>query len=222
MSSVLVVATHLDDETLGCGASLIKHKAQGAHIHWILVTEPTQELGYDPQRLEGRERILHQAARMYDFDSIHRLRFPAAQLDRTPHSELIGAMAAVFEETRPTTVYLPFAHDVHTDHQYAFHAAYGATKSFRAPYLKRVLMMETVSETDFVPPLQGYTFAPNVFVDVTKHFDLKLEIMSLYFDQIGTHPFPRSLAHLRALATHRGAVAGCDLAEAFVLLKEIA
>lgn len=221
MSSVLVVAVHLDDETLGCGGSLLRHRAQGEDIHWLLVTEPTSALGYDAQRLEERERKLQQAGGMYGFASIHRLGFPAARLDLTPQSELVEAMAAVFADVRPSTVYLPFAHDVHTDHRIAFDAGYGAAKSFRAPYLKRMLMMETVSETDFVPPLRGATFAPNVFIDVTEHFDRKLEIMSVYSDELGAHPFPRSVEHLRALAVHRGAAAGCTLAEAFVLLKEI-
>jgi LmbE family N-acetylglucosaminyl deacetylase len=47
MNSVIVVSTHLDDETLGCGGSLLRHKARGADIHWMLVTEPTSALGYD-------------------------------------------------------------------------------------------------------------------------------------------------------------------------------
>ena len=82
-------------------------------------------------------------------------------------------------------------------------------------------MMETVSETDFSPALPGQVFMPNVFVDIEEHLEKKLNIARIYEDELGNHPFPRSLEGLRALATVRGATAGCKYAEAFTLLKEI-
>jgi len=45
--------------------------------------------------------------------------------------------------------------------------------------------------------------------------------MKVFESEIGVHPFPRSERNLRALATLRGATAGCEYAESFVLLKEI-
>jgi hypothetical protein len=38
---------------------------------------------------------------------------------------------------------------------------------------------------------------------------------------MGTFPFPRSEENIRALAMYRGATAGVEAAEAFVLLKEV-
>ena len=35
---ILVVAVHPDDETLGCGGTLLKHKANGDKIHWLICT----------------------------------------------------------------------------------------------------------------------------------------------------------------------------------------
>ena len=49
----------------------------------------------------------------------------------------------------------------------------------------------------------------------------KLAIMKSYTSELGIHPFPRSERSLEALATLRGAMAGCEYAEAFMLLKEI-
>lgn len=45
--------------------------------------------------------------------------------------------------------------------------------------------------------------------------------MKIYSSEFGTFPFPRSEQAIRALATLRGATAGCLAAEAFMLLKEI-
>ena len=37
-NKILVVATHPDDETLGCGGTLLKHKANKDEIHWLICT----------------------------------------------------------------------------------------------------------------------------------------------------------------------------------------
>ena len=39
MNKVLVVAVHPDDETIACGGTLLKHKANGDEIHWLICTE---------------------------------------------------------------------------------------------------------------------------------------------------------------------------------------
>jgi len=38
MNKVAVIATHPDDETLGCGGTLLKHKFNNDEIHWIIAT----------------------------------------------------------------------------------------------------------------------------------------------------------------------------------------
>ena len=39
MNRVLVLAVHPDDETLGCGGTLFKHKSNNDEIHWLIATE---------------------------------------------------------------------------------------------------------------------------------------------------------------------------------------
>ena len=51
--------------------------------------------------------------------------------------------------------------------------------------------------------------------------DKKIQIMNIYKSEISNHPFPRSEKNIKALATYRGATAGCSYAESFVLIKEI-
>ena len=46
MSKVLVVAPHPDDETLGCGGVLFRHKAEGDDIYWLIITGISQEGGW--------------------------------------------------------------------------------------------------------------------------------------------------------------------------------
>jgi LmbE family N-acetylglucosaminyl deacetylase len=81
--------------------------------------------------------------------------------------------------------------------------------------------METLSETEFSLSTKEDSFVPNVFIDISKYMNKKIEIMNIYESEIGKHPFPRCEKNMRALATYRGATSGCDYAESFVLLKEI-
>ena len=220
MNKVLVVATHPDDETLGCGGTILKHKAVGDAVHWLIVTSIKEENGFAASVVEARRQEIEVVSSTYGFDGVSDLDFPTMQLDTIPFSRLIGSILDVFREVEPDIVYLPFKGDVHTDHQVAFRAAYSCTKTFRCPSIKKIIMMETLSETEFAPNTKEDSFIPNMFVDVTDFIDRKIEIMNIYKNEIGLHPFPRSERNIRALATFRGATAGCEYTESFMILKE--
>lgn len=216
-NKILIVAVHPDDETLGCGGTLLKHKANGDEIHWLICTTINESHSYYKQR----EEELKQVSNAYGFDSVHNLRLKTMQVDEYSMSELIGAISKVINKVRPNIVYLPFKGDVHSDHRKIFEASYSCTKSFRYPFVKKIYMMETLSETEFAPSVKEDSFVPNVFVDISDFMDKKIEIMKIFESEMSQHPFPRSERNLRALATFRGATCGCEYAESFVLLKEI-
>ena len=82
-------------------------------------------------------------------------------------------------------------------------------------------MMETLSETEFSLSTKDDSFIPNVFVDISDYMDKKITLMKIYDGEMGVHPFPRSERNIKALATFRGATAGCEYSESFMLLKEL-
>jgi LmbE family N-acetylglucosaminyl deacetylase len=156
----------------------------------------------------------------YGFSSVHQARFVTAELDRVPKKDLIEEVSLVFNKIKPDTIYLPHRDDVHSDHEAVFDAVAACIKSFRYPFIRRVLACETLSETEFGvrPGVSG--FNPNLWVDVTDYIDKKIEIMKVYEGEVGEHPFPRSERNIRALATVRGARAGQQSSEAFMVLQE--
>ncbi len=221
MSNVIVVAVHPDDETIGCGGTLLRHKAQGDTIHWIICTEVREDDGFSKERVVSRSAEIEKVAGMYGFDSVHELGLRTVHVDEYSEGTLVGHFSRIFSEIKPDVVYLPFKSDVHSDHRHIFNAAYACTKSFRYPSIKRVLMMETASETEFAPATKEDVFLPNVFVDISAHLKKKLEILKVFESELGAHPFPRSLRNIEAIAVNRGATAGCEYAESFSLLKDI-
>lgn len=220
-NNVLVIAVHPDDETLGCGGTLLKHKSNGDAVHWLILTSIKEENGFAASVVEARRQEIKTVSSMYGFDGVYGLDFPTMQLDAIPFSKLIGSISDVFGEVEPNIVYLPFKWDVHTDHQVAFRVVYSCTKSFRYPSIKKIAMTETLSETEFAISIKEDSFIPNMFVDITDFIERKIEIVNIYKNEIGSHPFPRSERNIRALATFRGATAGCEYAEGFMILKEI-
>jgi LmbE family N-acetylglucosaminyl deacetylase len=221
MNKVLVLAVHPDDETLGCGGTLLKHKDNGDEINWLIATDIKESEGYDKQTVKTREDEIIKVERLFDFDSVNRLGLPTTKVDKYSMSELISKISSVVKKVKPNIIYLPFKSDVHSDHKYIFDAAYSCTKSFRYTFINKIYMMETLSETEFSVSTKEESFTPNVFVDISNYIDRKIEIMKIYESEIGEHPFPRSERNIRALGTYRGATSDCDYAESFMLLKEV-
>ncbi|ANV98014.1 GlcNAc-PI de-N-acetylase [Helicobacter enhydrae] len=229
---VLILSTHPDDETLGAGGTLLRHKAQGDAIHCIFCTSIFQDEGFHPEVIQKRQEEIKQVSDAYGFTSTHFLNLKTMRVDEYTRSEIIGKISQIFQEIQPNIIYLPFAYDVHSDHRIIFECAFSCTKSFRYPSIERVLMMETLSETDFAPSFPHQSFIPNVFVDISDFIEKKCEIMSIYASEIAPPPFPRSIENIKALALYRGSTMGAfnkngvetnatpKYAEAFMLLKE--
>lgn len=221
MSRVLVLAVHPDDETLGCGGALLKHKANRDKIYWLIATSVKEEDGFSKAKVLEREREIKIVNDKYGFSAVEKLDISTMKVDRLPKKELITMFSKCFYKIKPEIIYLPFMKDLHSDHRLIFEAAYSCTKMFRYPFMKRILMMEIISETEFVPGVKDSVFTPNFFVDISDFLNKKLEIMKIYKSELGKHPFPRNIKNIKALATFRGAMAGCDYAESFMILKEI-
>ena len=219
MSRVLVIAPHPDDETLGCGGTLFKHKANNDDIFWFIVTGISADTGWPVDKVKKREKSINNVKKNYGFSQVFNLQLPSTRLDILPFSDLIGEITNVYKEISPEIIYMPFNHDVHTDHQIIAKAFNSTFKWFRYPHIIRVLMYETLSETDF-NFIENKKFCPNVFVNISKYIDMKIEAMSIYNDEMGEFPFPRSEKALRALATLRGSQSGYESAEAFDLVYE--
>ena len=216
-NKILVISVHPDDETLGCGGTLLKYKAKGNEIHWLICTTIDKNHDY----YEIREKEIKQVSKIYGFDSVHNLRLKTMQVDEYSISELIEKISNVMNDVKPNIIYLPFKSDVHSDHRKIFEASYSCTKSFRYSFIEKIYMMEVLSETEFSPSTKEDSFIPNVFVDISNYIEKKTEIMKIFQSELAEHPFPRSEKNLKALATFRGATCGREYAESFMLLKEI-
>ena len=121
---VLVMSVHPDDETLGCGGTLLKHKMEGDEIFWLIATDMKVKDGFSKEKIAARDKEIETVSLKYNFRKTVRLGFPASKLDKMPVADLVDKISRVFNMIKPEIIYLPFRHDIHSDHRVFFEAAY--------------------------------------------------------------------------------------------------
>lgn len=220
MKKIIVISAHPDDEILGAGGTLIKHRDYGDEIHWLIATNVFESEGFSKERITSRQLEIEEVASRLEMH-VHKLEYPTMGLSSRDLLTMVPKVSKIFQEVEPEVIYVLNRSDAHSDHRILFDAVMACTKSFRYPSIKEIYMYECVSETEFAPILHEKIFIPNVFVDISKQFEEKIDIMAIYESEMGQHPFPRSNRNLEALATFRGASCGVEYAEAFQLLKLI-
>ena len=211
MERVVVVAVHPDDETIGCGGTIIKHLNRGDEVHCILVTKGNAE----------QKVIWNKVKDAYHFTSVTELDFPELDLMDKSLNELIPPLSKAISVIQPQTIVIPNRSDAHSDHKAIFNAVASCTKAFRYPFIEKVLMMEVISETDFALPLPEGQFIANYFVDISKEYAKKEEILKIYESELLPYPQTRNLSTMQALNRYRGSQINAEYAEAFMNLKTI-
>ena len=217
----LVIGPHPDDELLGCGGTLLRRASEGGTVGWLLMTKIPKNSVYSDAQIREKESEIEVVREGLGISksNLFRLDFPTSGLDQQPLSSMVSRVADVFGKFLPEEIFLPHPGDAHSDHRITFEVASSCAKWFRCPTIKRILIYETLSETD-VGSNPFIKFNPTVFIDVSNHIEGKLSLMRNYKSELGDFPFPRSEEALRALATFRGAQSGFIAAEAFAMLKE--
>ncbi|BAO56739.1 PIG-L deacetylase family protein [Nonlabens marinus] len=221
MKKIIVISAHPDDEILGAGGTLLKHIANGDEVYWLITTNIFEAQGFSKQRVDSRQQEIRKVEKTLGIKETFLLNYHTMQLSYSSILDMVPRISKIFNKVKPEVIYCLNRSDAHSDHRVTFDAVMACTKSFRYPFIKQVLLYECISETEFAPALPEKVFLPNFFVDVSKHFDQKLEIMKIYESELEEHPFPRSLRNIEALAVFRGASVGVEYAEAFQLIKYI-
>lgn len=221
MTKILIVAPHADDESLGCGGTILRHVSEGYDVCWLIVTGMSKASGFTTNQIKARKEEIIQVHARYGLSERYELNLPPAALETIPKNEIISSISTIINTVKPEVVYTAYRNDAHSDHEVVFDAVMSSTKSFRYPFIKRVLAYETISETDFGMKPEDSGFRPNVFNNISDFLEEKLNILNIFESEMDDFPFPRSRKALTALSQLRGAQANCEAAEAFMLIKEI-
>ena len=217
MNKVLIVTPHPDDETLGCSGAIQKHIKNGDKVYWLILTEMKIENGWNKVLIKDRKKEIMQVNKAYGFQKKYELNLSTGSLAQEDFSKLIATIGKIIKSNKIETIYTPFIEDIHTDHFIASKVIAACSKWFRYPSIKKILMYETLSETNF-NFMTSNTFKPNTYIDISNYINKKIKIFKIYKSENGAHPFPRSNESIKSLALLRGSESGFTFAEAFILI----
>ncbi len=222
--SVLVVASHPDDEVLGCGGSIARHCAQGDDVAVLFLADgvAARSPGAADQAAARRRRAAEAACGLLGVTDLTFLPYPDNQLDTVPLLQLAQEIENVVSRLRPAIVYTHHHGDVNIDHRRTHDAVITACRPQPGFPVRRLLFFEVVSSTEWRPPNSLPPFAPQWFNDVSAFLPLKLKALEAYAEEIRAYPHSRSIEAVEHLARWRGASVGVGAAEAFELGREIA
>ena len=219
MKKICVIAPHADDETLGCGGAIMKHKKEGDKVHWVCVTSMVANKKWTDKQIEIRKNEINKVKKAYEFDKFISLDLTPTELNYMPIAELIDPLSKAISNIKPEVIYIPYAYDAHDDHLAVAKCFNAIGKWFRYSFIKKIICYETLSETDF-NLLTENSFKPNLYINISPYINRKIKIMNIYSSEVGKHPFPRSNEVIRSLALIRGSQSGFKYAEAFKILME--
>jgi N-acetylglucosamine malate deacetylase 1 len=218
---ILAIAAHRDDVEQTCGGTLLKMASLG---HSTGILDLTQgELG-TRGTAEDRAREAEAAAKILKVSWRQALDIPDGRVENTWENRL--KIARVIREQTPRVVILPYWKGRHPDHYTCSTLGYEAC--FLAGLAKLALEGKPHRPFKIVYATLYYDIRPTFVVDISEHFEARLESVYAYKSQFtdqeaGRGDFPPQ-AEIRervaAMASYYGMLVGVRYAEPF-LQKEV-
>ena len=218
---VLVIAPHMDDETLGAGGAIARHVERGDRVWVVIAANRAYNHRYDPASIRQEEACARRAQKVLGYQELAFLRLPDEKLDQGLLNLIVPLEKAVWK-AKPDLVYLPYRSDLNQDHRAVYEAGVIACRPLAAVRPNRLVCYEVLSSTDQRPALNGDPFAPNWYLPLSgAQLKKKTEALKCYKRELREFPHPRSLKGVELLAAKRGTEVGAPAAEAFLIIREI-
>jgi len=216
---VLIVVAHADDEVLGCGGAIARHVAEGDMVHVIFMADGVgSRVASDTGELQRRNQARDAALRMLGVAHWHALDFPDNRMDSVPLLDVVQALEPIIQQVQPARLYTHHHGDLNVDHCVTHQAVMTACRPLPGSSVREILTFEVLSSTEWATPGVA-PFVPNAFVDISNYLPKKLEALAAYDMEMRPLPHSRSIAHVEALAKHRGNCVGLEAAEAFEVVR---
>jgi LmbE family N-acetylglucosaminyl deacetylase len=161
--NILAIAAHPDDVEYGCGGTLAKYSQNGHKVFLLIMSEG--EMG-GPGNIRKAEQI--EAAKILKTEEIFWGGYQDTSLP--VGKNIISKIEGFIHRIKPDFIFVHYFDDTHQDHRHLSLSTISATR-----YIRNVLFFEG-------PTTQN--FSPNVFVDISKYFDTKVQSLKAHESQV--------------------------------------
>jgi LmbE family N-acetylglucosaminyl deacetylase len=224
--NVLCVVAHPDDELFACGATLRRLRNEGHNIYTCVLCGPA-DARYNRPELERLRHVSAAASEIIGVNESVQYDFKNIQFNVVPHLEMVRAIEGTIVRFRPDWIFTHHGSDLNVDHRVCYETTMSAvmlpqrmSSDLPPTQIKRVYLCEVLSSTDWAPPTEP-AFRPNSFFDVRDTFEAKIAALEAFEGALKPFPHSRSRENVRHLAHLRGAQVGIELAEAFMIVRDV-
>ncbi|MEQ6376464.1 PIG-L family deacetylase [Bacillaceae bacterium S4-13-58] len=113
---VLVLAPHMDDETIGPGGTIRRHVNEGAEVYCVFITDGSNSVSdlSKEELVKARIHEVNQVKNILGLKDIHYMGLPDGNVESTPEAQV--RLKALIEEINPDMIYSTLFVDAHPDH----------------------------------------------------------------------------------------------------------
>lgn len=218
--NILIIASHPDDEVLGCGGAIIKHVKNGDKVYVLILTDGA--IGRYKKSMVAT--LKEHALKCSEALGVSRVIFknlPNQSLDTLPITKVIQDIEEVLRMVKADIIYTHDKGDLNRDHRIAYEAALVAARPIPGGRIKRLLTYFVPSSSEYNDVDAENIFLPNIFVDIGPEMEKKLKAYSCYKTEIKPYPHPRSIEAMKVYAQAWGVRVGMEYAEPFRLIRAI-
>ena len=224
MNKILVICAHPDDEVLGCGGTLLKHKKNKDQINILFVFEGSsgryknmKNLGVSND-MSKRQKSAIQVAKNLKVKSIKFLNYQNLITNPEMKLKMTKQISDEIKKINPQIIYTHSSKDLNVDHRVCLESVLIATRPEKDLSLKKLLCFEIPSSTEWSYNIFG-NFSPTYFVNIEKFMKDKLRLLKFYNYELKKFPYPRSNENIIAQSKLAGSLCGFKNAERFEVIK---
>jgi len=217
---LLVIASHPDDEILGCGGMIARKIDEGHDVGVLIMSRGVRSRlssMSDPatDEIEELHKATTAALTSLGVMSFEQFDFPDNRFDSIDLLDITKCLESAIQRFEPDFVFVQHAGDLNLDHAITCRAAMTACRPLPSTRVRGLFTFEVNSSTEWGFGKTGPSFTPDYFVDISDYLEVKFEALKKYQTELRSFPHPRSLEAVKALALLRGSQSGFEAAEAF-------
>jgi len=204
--NILAIGAHFDDVELGCGGTLLKHRARGDNLFILVVTHS----GYSSKCKDicrDKRVALVEGQRSADWLGANLISLGKEPITLVANEQLVLDIEEIVEQIHPDRVYTHQTNDSHGDH-----AAVGYVSIRACRKCDEVLLYRSnwyVADD---------TKEGNYYVDITPYIDRKMDLIRLFESEMKTVNYAW-LDFVKKQNNASGAKIDVEYAETFHIIK---
>lgn len=211
--SVLIIAAHPDDETLGMGGSIKVLSDLGYEINVLFLSSGVGSRIIERQTSVARKKSAESALNLLGCNNLEFMNFPDNSFDSLNILDVVKVIERKIDEVQPEMVFTNHYTDLNIDHRITCEATKVAVRPKSKSFVNELYFFEIPSSTGW--NFGSKIFIPHFYVNISNTIEFKIKALLEYSVELDDPPNARSLVSLEALSVQRGSSVGYSNAEAF-------